>query len=148
MAYPDRTKTDALALLAANGGNVRKTARELQMPVSTLRLWKHLADGELAGDIAERQHALADSLEMLAYRCVEVLPEKLEEASAREAATVLGICLDKVALLRSTLPASPVKEKIGSPDETYNRILELLGEGAPPQERVDRSDGAAGGATA
>jgi transposase-like protein len=38
--YTEDDKATALAALAANGGNIRRTARELNIPATTLRKWQ------------------------------------------------------------------------------------------------------------
>ncbi len=38
--YTDKDKARAFALLETNGGNVKRTARDLGMPISTLRRWR------------------------------------------------------------------------------------------------------------
>ena len=48
--YTDTDKAQALAKLEMNGGNVKKTARELGMPHSTLILWRRHAVE--AGDVS------------------------------------------------------------------------------------------------
>ncbi len=40
MAYSEQEKEAALILLEANGGNIKKTARETGMFAPTLRAWR------------------------------------------------------------------------------------------------------------
>jgi hypothetical protein len=38
--WPQQTKREALARLAENGGNIKRTSRETGVPTSTLRAWR------------------------------------------------------------------------------------------------------------
>ncbi len=100
--YSDEEKAQALAALDANGGNVKRTAGQLGIPVSTLREWAR-GRGVVNGVTKirhQKKGELADELETIAWRVLDALPEKLAEADARALATLLGIVIDKVQLLR------------------------------------------------
>ena len=98
MERPD--KAAALSALRANGGAIRKTARQLGIPESTLRGWAREGvratkkpaptDEELAVQLRELAHRLAGEL---------LRPEKLSKASAKDLAIALGIALDKLGNL-------------------------------------------------
>jgi transposase-like protein len=100
--YSDADKATALAVLAAEGGRVRRAARELGLAESVLRSW---AKGRGAGPgvthlCAQKKGDLADELERLALRLLESIPAKLGAASLKDCAVALGICVDKLVLLR------------------------------------------------
>jgi len=120
-AYTLEQKVLALAALAANAGNFARTARQLDIPRSSLQRWAAQqktagADGqdrapktELPGrapgtplaELIERAKGdLADRFEDIARRLLEALPGKLADASLRDIAVALGIAIDKMLLLR------------------------------------------------
>lgn len=125
--YSDEDKATALAALAANGGNVRKTSRDLGMPYDTLRSW---AKGENInqGVVKLQPHkkkALADKLEDIAHKLAGALPEKIEEASLQQTATSLGIVVDKMQLLRGQ-PTNITDDASLTDDERAKRVASLL----------------------
>lgn len=101
-SYSDEEKAEALAALAANGGDVSETARSLQIPRLTLQHW---AQGRgvqprVFQKEQEKREGLAERLEALAHRLVDVIDKKADTATARDAATAMGIAVDKMRLLR------------------------------------------------
>lgn len=100
--WTDAEKAEILAALDANQGNVKRTARQCGVPISTLRGWAK-GRGTNAGVAQlrpEKRGDLADALEGIAWQIVELLPGKLETAEVRELATLLGVSLDKLLVLR------------------------------------------------
>lgn len=100
--WTDAEKAEILAALDANQGNVKRTARQCGVPISTLRGWVK-GRGTNAGVAKlrpEKRGDLADALEEIAWKIVELLPDKLETAEVRELATLLGVSLDKLLVLR------------------------------------------------
>lgn len=100
--YSDQDKATALASLAANGGNVNQTARDLGLPEPTLRSW---ARGRGVGveivDLqAHKKVDLADRLESIAHKLAGAIPGKIDEGSLQQTATSLAILIDKMQLLR------------------------------------------------
>lgn len=106
MAYSDEQRATALAALDANGGNLLRTAKETRIPRQTLQDWAagRKPNGAAAAVMPEKRQRkredLAGALDEIAWRCVDLLPEKLENADARQVATTLGIAVEKAALLR------------------------------------------------
>lgn len=99
--YSDDDRANALAAVAANGGNVELTAAQLGIPESTLRSWvKGDRHPEAAHLCDEKKGPLADHLEAIAWRLADVLPDKLPAAGLQQVATSLGIVIDKMQLLR------------------------------------------------
>jgi transposase-like protein len=102
--YSDDERAAALAALAANGGNVRRTARGLGIPRATLEHWaRGDRHPEAAEDGAPKKALLADLLEGHAYRLLELAmePERLAGATTQQLMTAFGIAVDKMRLLRS-----------------------------------------------
>jgi hypothetical protein len=107
--YPDDDQASILAALAANGGNVARTARQLGVPRGTLQQWGHRWG--VPPDVAQLAHqkkaALADRLEAIAFQLLGAIPGKAAGASLLELARALGILVDKMLLLRAGAPRQP-----------------------------------------
>lgn len=100
--WTDEAKAEILAALDANQGNVKRTAKECGVAVSTLRGWAkgRGANAGVAKLRPQKKGELADALEDIAWKIVELLPSKLEGAEMRELSTLLGVTLDKLLVLR------------------------------------------------
>jgi transposase-like protein len=100
--YSDEEKAVALATLDANGGDVRKTARDTGIPFSTLQGWAHQRGvNESVTELAvTKKKNLADELERIALALVDAIPDKIDGASLQQVATAAGIAVDKMQLLR------------------------------------------------
>src|SRR5262245_27687368 len=100
--YSDHEKAEALAMLAANAGNVARTARQVHVPRQTLQEWA--AGRGLSPAVPELRHekkaALADRLEDLAHRLLDLMPDKIGAANLQHCAVALGIAIDKLLRLR------------------------------------------------
>ena len=103
--YSDDERASALAALAANGGNVSKTAREQGVPPMTL---KHWADGDRHPEATKmgegKKLPLADAIEAVVEKMVGSLVGKIEAAPLQPLATSTGIMIDKMLLLRGLKP--------------------------------------------
>jgi transposase-like protein len=99
--YSDEFRANALAALAANGGNTERTAKQLGVPESTLRAWK-AGDRhpEAAKECEKKKGPMADTLEAVAWQLLDALPAKIPDASLKETATAMGIAIDKARVLR------------------------------------------------
>lgn len=99
-SFSDNDKAAALAALDANGGNVYRTAKELNVPRSTLQEW---ANGRVSHDVPElRQQKRQDLHELFLneiYAIANLLPSKREDATYSQLATAAGIFTDKLQLL-------------------------------------------------
>lgn len=101
-SYTDDERAMALAMLAANGGNTKRTSRDTAIPESTLRCWR---DGERHPEARAASLAmtgsLADAFENLARRCLAAVTDaKLAEADLLDLMRCSGISVDKMRLLR------------------------------------------------
>lgn len=100
--FTEDDKAAALAALAANAGNVSKTARDLGIPRTTLSRWSNgerITDGVTAKAHVKKS-ALADELENVARALVGAMPAKIAAATLQQVATSLGITIDKMQVLR------------------------------------------------
>jgi len=101
-SYSDADKATALAALDANGGNVKRTASQLNIPHKTLDDWAH--GRKLHPAVAElrtvKKGALADKFENLAHHLLDAMPEKIQKATLSQCAVTAGIAVDKAKILR------------------------------------------------
>lgn len=113
MAYSEAKKAEVLALLAANGGVLRSTAKQAGVPEATLRKW---AGGNVGAGCAEdvrkkvrtQKESLADGCEQLAILLLGDMtnPEKREKAPVAALAVAFGVAVDKMRLLRGESTAT------------------------------------------
>lgn len=101
--YTDQVKAAAFATLEVNDGNVKRTARDLGLPISTLRRWRD--DWEKDKNIPAAEDLIVATGDFLedAERVRNLSLRKLEakilnnEGTVAQVATVLGILDDKIA---------------------------------------------------
>jgi transposase-like protein len=121
--YTDEDKAAALAHLQSKRGAATETAREMRVPVSTLKDW---ASGRYLPPVLEKygvvRDALAARLEEVAHRIIDVLPEKIEAAPVRDLSATLGLIIDKMRLLREEPTA--ITEATPSAREMLERLIE------------------------
>lgn len=104
--YTDKDKARAFALLETNEGNVKRTARDLSMPISTLRSWRDewARDQNIptAEDIVQATSDFLVDAERVRDLSLVVIEEKLvkREGTLAQVATVLGVLDDKIARAR------------------------------------------------
>jgi transposase-like protein len=102
--YTEAEKATALAALAANDGNVKRTARELGIPGPTLDDWRR-GEGITVG-VLEKQTTRAEALDTLFERVARLYlgqalrTEIVARSSGRDAVGAAAIALDKLRLLR------------------------------------------------
>lgn len=109
MAHPD--KDIALAALAANHGNAKKTAIQLGMPLSTLRYWAGRSNAhgntpspnlapEKRGELADNWTRVALRSTAIALEAMEHLdPEKLRAGDVKHLLIGGAVATDKAQLL-------------------------------------------------
>jgi transposase-like protein len=138
-SYTDDERQLAVAAVAANGGNVYRTALQQGIPVRTLDNWvKGLRHPELSQTVQEKKDALADRLEQIVSLLAEGLddPDKIADAPLNVIATSLGITIDKIRLLRGEGPPGaggvggtgnvpPVIREILDPNASRDRIASV-----------------------
>lgn len=138
--YSDNDKATALAALDANGGNLRRTSKQLGIPLATLQRWR---DGQVNEDVTDlRTHKkgdLADKYEQVVNAYIDHLlkPDTISSAKAGEASAVAGTATDKMRLLRG-LPTEIVSiipdvvqalQKLGKdPVAIFNDIIRSANE--------------------
>lgn len=100
--YTPEQRAAALAALQANGGNVGKTAKQVGIPPRTIRGWaggKNPAGQPL---IKRVKDDMAGAIEGIAWRVITRMRKRdvLGKASLPQLAVTLGICVEKMKLLR------------------------------------------------
>jgi hypothetical protein len=107
-SYSPEFRAVALAALAANAGNLKRTARQLGLPRKTLEGW---ASGRTPTPEALCRQArllLADWYEQEARDCLAAItPEKIAAAGLPELMVCAGIAVDKMLLLGGPCGAAP-----------------------------------------
>src|SRR5262249_28660191 len=109
-SYGDRGRALCLAVLAANRGNLKRTARQVGVSRNTLRYW---AEG--AGAVARRARAmlpaaameLEDEVNAIARRMLRVMFVRLDDCDALEAAIISCRCTDAAVLLEREQAKNP-----------------------------------------
>lgn len=146
-SYTPEDKAASLAALAANGGNLAKTAAQVGVPRKTLAEWqkqqtprggvadasppKKAAAEQVAKLLPGAKVALSDRLEQVASALVDKMddPEKIAAATLSQLAVAAGVAIDKMRLLReqpTSIPGATLS------DEERARRLAAL------EERVRR----------
>lgn len=99
--YPDEFRASALATLDANGGNLDRTARQLNVPRKTLAGW---AGGQNNPVVAELRHQkkadLVGDLTQFVSALCGVRPDQVKDLNFKDAAVAMGIAVDKLLLLQ------------------------------------------------
>jgi hypothetical protein len=132
--WSEDERANALAALAANGGSctrgaIARTARELRIPAATLRVWAKGENGPFSAHIRElKKGDLADAFEAVVWQILDVLPSKLAKATASQLTVSLGICLDKMRLLRADRKAEQADQfgHVLTDEEKLAKLNDLL----------------------
>jgi len=124
--YSDDDKAVVLAFYDACG-NAEMTSRECKVPVATVKLWIHNRDAPSAvsaESVAEKKTDLAGELKKLALAACGQSLKALGEATSAQAATVLGIAIDKSLLLEGK--ATVISDTVSSIEERDAKLLEIM----------------------
>src|SRR6266576_2690018 len=144
--YSDRDKALVLAELEINEGNIKRTARNLNMPISSVRYYKQQWEqGGVPSTVAEALPEVVGEFVADAERIRDKLLLALEVAvdegkiKPSEIVTAIGVLTDKIRAARG-LDAKKVEHSISLPDAEEMRVLfagvigEVVGEA---QTRTD-----------
>lgn len=126
--YSPEDKAAVMAVLAANGGNQKRTARETGVPLATLRYWiKH---PESSPPSAEQVQAAVDGFVSHAEQIRDAALKKLgdlvmnDEVSARDLITTLGVLDDKITRAKG-LPTQRTEHQHALPSR--EELAQVLG---------------------
>lgn len=129
-SYSDWQKAKAYAILVENAGNVKRTAREMNMPPSTIRKWK--SDWEAFGPpkpVPEPEQEDYSDFINHAIRVRGKLLVKLEDLTdggsptMAQVSTALGILSDKIRAAEATQERVQVDHKLVLPPADELREL-------------------------
>jgi transposase-like protein len=124
--YSDVQKANALAALAANGGNVNRTARELGIPWSTLKGWCRPDSAPGVAELREEQKRdLPAKLQEVAWKLAGAIEGKIDAASLQHTAVALGIVIDKLQLLQGK-PTSITDDRTATDAELDRELATAL----------------------
>jgi transposase-like protein len=126
--YHDLDRARVYHTLVVNNGNVKKTARETGVPISTVRVWKRDWDEdgvppELLDMVIEIKEFFIEEAERArdeALRRLRIIIPK--ETNARTLATVIGILDDKVTRAKG-LPTARTEQTLNLPNPEEAREL-------------------------
>jgi transposase-like protein len=101
--YNDGDRAQVFTALTINQGNIKRSARETGVPVSTVRLWKKEWEEQgpseevalLAAEAATRFVATAENARDLALAKWQALVEE-DKVAARDLMTGVGVLTDKI----------------------------------------------------
>jgi transposase-like protein len=102
MSWSEADKATTLAVLAANAGNLTKTARQVGIPKATILHWRNgqRVNPDTLRKADQKKRDMADMFEELARAALPVALKDLPNASASQATTIAAIAIDKARLLR------------------------------------------------
>lgn len=124
--YSDTEKAQALAMMAANGGNLTLTATEMDIPISTIQQWwngKHVHQAVI--EIKREQRGmLANMLRGFVSRVIcNTTDEEIQNTPLKDRFVALGIAADKSQLLDGD--ATSITGQTLTEDEYTRRLREL-----------------------
>jgi hypothetical protein len=123
-------KGEVKAVLAATGDNVKAAARVTGVPESSVRGIRDDASPEVAGEATIARVALADRLDDIAHRCVDLMPAQMVTACLRDLAGALKITVEmRQLLVAQPTPGAEAGGDDATPAERAARAAELLEEG-------------------
>ena len=127
--YTESDKALILAELEITEGNVKRTARNLNVPISTVRHYKQQwAEKGVPTEVADALPAVVtefvEDAERVRDKLLMALEQKVDsrDINAREIVTALGVLTDKIRAMRG-LDAKKVEHSISLPDVEEMRAL-------------------------
>lgn len=141
--YTDEERSNTLAALAANSGNISATVRQVGIPAATIRAWsKGYRHPEAAQMCEAKKLPLADAFQNLAEKCVGLATERYAEMSPKDMIVTAAVCVDKMQLLRGAPTGINANVNLNlrtlSDAELDERIALALGRESPPGESESR----------
>ena len=132
--YTEEDQARAAITLIVNDGNIKRTARELLMPVSTVRLWKEKWEREGYPDLEATPPPPEDMLskmERLHDRSMDLLEDRvrIKDISSRDLVGVVKILSEKISMIKG-LPSQRTEtvHTFPSVSELQNALKLYIGE--------------------
>lgn len=124
--YTEDQKASAITAVILNCGNIHRTALQLGIADSTLRMWCEQAPHETRAEILRtrdcKREELREKLQGIVEQAVGIVEKKLGDLNARDACVVLGITCDKLLLLNGE--ATSITQRKDDPESAAR--LELF----------------------
>lgn len=141
--YDDAFKAQAFVALAANEGNIKRTARDMAVPVSTLRRWRdewarqeslpsHEAVTEAMGDFA-------DKAESIRWKALVELERQLHTAKPDALIKIVGILDDKITRARGLADRTVEHRHLLPSAEELHQLVQGFAE-ATRKAALERAD--------
>lgn len=127
--YSDDAKAQVYTILTTNDGNVKRTARETGVPVSTIRRWRDEWEAEKnlpsIEDIAAASGDFIADAERVRNQALREMERKLPTATPAQLATIVGVLDDKIARARGLTNKVEHEHRLSLP--SAEEIAGLLG---------------------
>lgn len=139
-SYTSAEKMEALTLLARNGGNAQKTAKELNIPLTTIITWKNTHYSEYAG---LKEKTLDDILEeiwkdvkLLVDHDVisDIIKQAKKEGKFKDVVAATSILIDKGLIL------SNIKASLANKDKKIELDIEELDDEKQINEMIQEEE--------
>lgn len=126
--YSDDERARAVAAVAANGGNVTKTAKELGIPQPTLDCWvRGVVHPEVNGNSVAQKKPLAEAFGELAAKLIGcITQDKIDDAPLWEVVKSAATAVDKKQLLEGKATVITAKAARDMSDADLDREIERL----------------------
>jgi transposase-like protein len=101
--YTDEDKAAAFVVWKANSNNVKRTARETGVPISTVRRWTLEWEREGPPDTSLVEVAVGDFLsdaERVRHKALNALEEKIPDATPSALVATVGMLTDKIHVVK------------------------------------------------
>ena len=128
--YTEDDKATTLAMLSANGGNVKRTSRDTGIPITTIRQWR---DGKgVSSAVADKSTQKKEQLDSLfervanAYLQHALSKEVIADTSARDAIIAAATATDKMQLLQGKPTNISKSDHSEMTDEQLDRRIKEL----------------------
>lgn len=140
--YTDEDKAKGLALLAVHEGNIKRTARELDIPINTVRAWKQAAEKDnLPVAVGEALPAVAEDFVAdfgrVRDKALLELERQIENGDVKGQAlvTAVGVLTDKIRVAEGL--ATSRNEHVNLGPSAQEQAMEVLAYLARTATRVD-----------
>lgn len=149
--YTDAERVAVHAALTASGGNIKRTARETNVPVSTVRDWKTYweAEGfpeELLEIYEQVVEDIVDALQRVRDKALLELERLVDnkELKGRELLVAVGMLTDKIRLYKGEATSrSESRMQLPAPEELRELMTDFFaGAVAAAEERAAEIDDA------
>lgn len=144
--YSEEEKALALSMLKASQGNLHEAGRLTDIPPATIRRWS-LGDGyhpSVQMTLEERQKLIADRLETVIHRLLDIVPDKENEATLQQTMTSVAIAIDKMRLMREQPTQITQRETAINASELLERLRNALPNSQPDATGTMASGNSAG----